>query len=114
VTAAVTIVGIPFGLGVLVLVMPALFIAGYIVTGIAIGDALVGRMSPGVTRERPYLAAFIGLAAVGVVSIVPPIGGLVSFVGFGAVILLMWRVARRGGSSSLAEQATSRVAQPTG
>jgi hypothetical protein len=31
-----------------------------------------------------------------VVSIVPGIGGIVSIVGFGAVILLMWRIARGG------------------
>ena len=105
IVAVVTIVGIPFGLGVLALVMPALFLAGYIVAGIGIGEAIVGRMAPGGTRERPYLAAFVGLAILGAVSIVPPIGGLVSFVGFGAVILLMWRVARRGSSSANAGSA---------
>jgi len=45
-------------------------------------------------RERPYLAALIGLTIVGLVSFLPPIGGLISFVGFGAVMLLSWRVFR--------------------
>ena len=113
VTALITIVGIPFGLGVLGLVMPALFIAGYIVAGIGIGEAIVGRMTPGVTRERPYLAAFIGLAAVGLVSILPPIGGLVSFVGFGAVILLMWRVVRSS-SAGIGKREIGEVAHAGG
>ena len=113
VTALITIVGIPFGLGVLGLVMPALFIAGYIVAGIGIGEAIVGRMTPGVTRERPYLAAFIGLAAVGLVSILPPIGGLVSFVGFGAVILLMWRVVRSS-SAEIGKREIGEVAHAGG
>ena len=72
-----------------------MFVAGYIVAGIAIGELIVGRSSP-VIRERPYLAAIVGLSLVGLVSIIPPIGGLISFVGFGAVVLLTWRVARGG------------------
>jgi hypothetical protein len=114
VLAVVTIVGIPFGLGVLGLVMPALFVAGYIVAGIGIGDAIVGRMTPGVTRERPYLAAFIGLAVVGIVSILPPIGGLVSFVGFGAVVLLLWRVTRRSSAAVVARHDIGEVAHAAG
>jgi hypothetical protein len=106
IVAVVTIVGIPFGLGVLALVMPALFLAGYIVAGIGIGEAIVGRMTASGPRERPYLAAFVGLGILGAVSIVPPIGGLVSFVGFGAVVLLMWRVARRGSRPANAASAT--------
>jgi hypothetical protein len=96
VVAIVTVVGIPFGIALLVLVMPALLLVGHLVAGITIGDWIVTRMTPGRVRERPYLAAVIGLAIVGIVSIVPVIGGLFAFVGFGAVILLMWRVARGG------------------
>ena len=95
IAAIVTVVGIPFGVGLLALVLPAMFVVGYIVAGIAIGELIVGRSSP-VIRERPYLAAIVGLSLVGLVSIIPPIGGLISFVGFGAVVLLTWRVARGG------------------
>lgn len=93
VLAAVSVVGIPFAIGLLGLVLPGLFVIGYIVAGIWFGELVVGQSSA-VGRERPYLAAVIGLALVGLVSFLPPIGGLISFVGFGAVMLLSWRVLR--------------------
>ena len=91
--AIVTIVGIPFGIGLLALVMPGLFVIGYIVVGVGIGDWILGRTSP-VVRERPYLAAVVGLTIVGLVSFLPPVSGLISFIGFGSVMLLSWRVLR--------------------
>ena len=92
VLAVLTIVGIPVGLSILLGVLPVLLITGYLVAGIWIGDQIVGRMSPGVTRERPYLAATIGVIALDLLSIVPLVGGVIAFVGFGAVVLLMWRI----------------------
>ena len=81
------------GIGLLGLVLPGLFVIGYIVTGIWFGELILGQSSP-VVRERPYLAAVVGLTIVGLVSFLPPVGGLISFVGFGAVMLLSWRVLR--------------------
>jgi hypothetical protein len=109
--ALVTIVGIPLGLGILVLVLPMLFLVGYLVAGIWVGDLILSRMSPNVPRERPYLAAVIGLLALGVLSIIPLVGGIISFVGFGAVVLLMWRVIRRerGAVSTAAQPETAPV-----
>lgn len=101
--AIVTVVGIPFGIGLLVLALPALFVAGYLVAGIWVGELILGRATPGKVRERPYLAAALGIAVLGLISIVPPIGGLITFVGFGAVVLAMWRVVRRGGSRTVSE-----------
>jgi hypothetical protein len=92
--ALVTIVGIPFGIGVLAILFPAMLIVGYIVAGTWVGEMILGQSSPRVARERPILAAAVGLAAVGLISIIPGVGGLVSFVGFGAVFLLTWRAAR--------------------
>jgi hypothetical protein len=89
--AIVTIVGIPLGLGILVIVLPLLVVAGYIVAGIWIGEWIVGRMTPGVSRERPYLAALVGLVVLGAVGWIPPVGGILAFVGFGAVVLLILR-----------------------
>jgi hypothetical protein len=91
--AIVTVVGIPFAIGLLGLVLPGLFVIGYIVTGIWFGELILAQSSPGV-RERPYLAAVVGLAIMGLVGWVPFVGGLISFVGFGAVMLLSWRVLR--------------------
>jgi hypothetical protein len=92
VLAVVTLVGIPFGVGLLAVVLPLLFVLGYVVAGIWIGEQIVGRARAEV--DRPYLAALVGLSFVGAISIIPPIGGLISFVGFGAVVLLLWRAAR--------------------
>ena len=91
--AIVTVVGIPFAIGLLGLVLPGLFVIGYIVTGIWIGERFLGQSSP-VASERPYRAAVIGVTLVGLVGWVPMVGGLISFVGFGAVMLLSWRVLR--------------------
>jgi hypothetical protein len=100
--AIVTVVGLPLGLGILILVLPAMLVAGYLVAGIWVGDMILARTSPGVVRDRPYLAALIGLAVLGVLGIVPVvgsvIGGIVTLIGFGAVALLMWRTLRRPGA----------------
>jgi hypothetical protein len=99
VLAVVTVVGIPFGLGLLVLALPALFVVGYIVSGIWIGEWILGRTST-TASERPIKAAVIGLVIVGLVSFIPPIGGVISFIGFGAVMLLAWRVLRQAPSDA--------------
>jgi hypothetical protein len=94
VLALVTIVGIPLGLGILVGFLPLVAFVGWLVTAIWIGGAIVRQTSPGVVRERPYLAAIVGTAAMGAISLIPFAGGFVSFLGFGAVLMLMWRVVR--------------------
>ena len=93
--AIVTVVGVPLGLGILLLFLPAALVAGYLVAGIWIGDQVLNRVSPSVERDRPYGAAVVGLFILGAISIVPVLGGLISLVGFGAVMLLMWRTLRR-------------------
>jgi hypothetical protein len=110
IVAIVTVVGIPFAIGLLGLVLPGLFVIGYIVTGIWIGERLLGQSSVG--RERPYLAAVIGLSLVGLVGWVPMVGGLISFVGFGAVMLLSWRVLRGAPGAAPYAAGVAPVAQP--
>ena len=110
IVALVTVVGIPFGVGLLALVLPGLFFVGYLVAGIGIGDWILRRSSP-VIRERPYLAAVVGLTLVGLVSLLPPIGGLVSFIGFGSVVLLSWRVFRGAPRRAPTEGGAGRVAE---
>jgi hypothetical protein len=114
IVAVVTVVGIPLGLGVLVLVLPGLFVAGYIVSGVWVGERILGTTSSRGVRERPYAAAAVGLAVVGVVSIIPPIGGLISFIGFGAVVLAMWRAVRRVDRPMPADDSGRHLAQTAG
>jgi cytoskeletal protein CcmA (bactofilin family) len=110
--AIVTIVGIPLGLGILLGFLPVVAFAGYLVTGIWIGDWILRQVSPGHTQERPYLAAVVGILILSVVTLIPVVGGLVSFLGMGAVVLLMWRTLRRDANSEPASQpvAASTVA----
>ena len=91
VLAVITIVGAPFGLAILLGVFPVLLFTGYIVTAIWIGDRIIERTSSRPVRERPYFAAVIGMAILSVAVIIPIIGGLIGLVGFGAVVLLIWR-----------------------
>ena len=42
----VTVVGIPFAIGLLGLALPGLFVIGYIVDGIWVGELILGRSSP--------------------------------------------------------------------
>ena len=111
--AIVTVVGIPFGVGLLALVLPALFIVGYIVAGIWIGEWVL-RRSSSVVPERPYRAAIVGLALVGLIGVIPPVGGLVSFVGFGAVVLFAWRVFRGAPGRASSQSSVTPAAEAAG
>jgi hypothetical protein len=92
--AFVTVIGIPLGLATIVVVLPILAFAGYVVAAVWLGEWILDRLTPGVTRERPYLAVVIGLSTLSLLSIVPFVGGVIAFVGFGAVALTLWRTFR--------------------
>jgi hypothetical protein len=77
---------------------------GYLVAGIWIGDWVIQQRRPAVVRERPYIAAVVGLLILQALSLVPVIGivtTLVSLFGFGAVVLLAWRTLRAGGGTQV-------------
>jgi hypothetical protein len=104
--AMVTIVGAPLGVGLLLFVWPLTAFLGYLVAAIWIGDWVLRRGAKPVPRQRPYLAAVIGVLILEVVGILPPLAAIASLFGFGAVILLAWRSFR---SSSIGAPAPSRV-----
>ena len=90
----VTVIGVPLGLGVMFQLWPLIAFVGYLVAGIWIGDWLLVRLQPGVVRERPYLAATIGVLLLQLVALVPVLGvvaAIASLFGFGALLLLSWR-----------------------
>ena len=89
-----TVIGAPLAFGIAFGLWPLAAFVGYLVAGIAIGDWIVGRLSPGVTRERPYLAAVVGLLVLELVGIVPLVSGIATLFGYGAVLLLAWRTLR--------------------
>jgi hypothetical protein len=94
-----TVVGIPLGLGILVVVLPLLAFAGYVVAAIWMGDWILAQMSSSVSRERPYVAATVGMLVMFVLGFLPALAGIATLFGFGAVVGTMWR-AFRGDASS--------------
>jgi hypothetical protein len=97
----VTVVGAPLGVAILVTVWPLAAYLGYLVAGIWIGEWLLARVDPGRAQatERPYAAAVVGLVVLQALSIVPPLSAIASLFGYGAVLLLAWRVLRTGGAA---------------
>lgn len=89
-----TIVGAPLAIGILLGLWPVVAFLGYLVAGIWIGDWVLGRMSPTVVRERPYLAAVIGIAILEIAGIFPLLPAIAGLFGYGAVVLLAWRTFR--------------------
>jgi hypothetical protein len=106
----VTIVGLPLGLAILLMVWPAAAFAGYLIAGIWIGEWLLYRGDK-VRPERPYLASVLGLIVLQVAGIVPFVVPIASLFGFGAVLLLAWRTFQQHGASPVV---TPQTTQPMG
>ena len=93
----VTVIGAPLGLGVLFAVLPLLAYAGYLTAAIWTGEWILRRTGPERERERPFLAAIVGVIVLGALGLVPVLGLVVtiaSLLGFGALIRLAFRTFR--------------------
>ena len=92
--AMITIIGAPLGLAILLGGM-----AGRRLCGLSRGRHLDRRMADRSrqpeARERPYLAAVVGLVTLQILSIIPFLGAIASLFGFGAVLLMGWRTFRQ-------------------
>lgn len=111
----VTVIGAPLGLGVLFAVLPLLAYAGYLTAAIWTGEWILRRTGPGQERERPFLAAIIGVLVLGALGIVPVLGLIVtvaSLLGFGALIRVAFRTLRGRPRPTLS--AAVPLASPTG
>lgn len=97
-----SIIGIPLAIALIVAVWPAVAIVGYLVAGIWLGELIVTRATPTVHRERPYLAAVVGLVLLHLLGLWPPITMVASILGYGAVLLLGWRTFRQRGAGEAA------------
>jgi hypothetical protein len=108
IVAIVTIVGAPLGLGVLLGFLPLLAFAGFLVAGIFVGEEILGsRKEP--ETQHPYRGALLGIVLLQIVGVVPVVGGLVtavaSLLGFGAILLLAWRIVRGTGETTAPQAA---------
>jgi hypothetical protein len=95
VLAMATIVGIPAGLGLLIVAWPFVAFIGYIVAAIWLGEWLLGRREGAIRAERPYAATTVGLLVAFVIGLVPFVSAVLSIFGLGAVVLAAWRTLRR-------------------
>jgi len=95
VLAMATIVGIPAGLGLLIIAWPFVAFIGYVVAAIWLGEWLLGRREGAIPAERPYAAATVGLLVAFVIGLVPFVSAVLSIFGLGAVVLAAWRTLRR-------------------
>lgn len=110
----VTVIGIPLGFGVLFAVMPLLAYAGYLTAAIWTGEWILRRTGPGPERERPYLAAVLGVVVLGLLGLVPVLGLIVtvaSLLGFGALVRLGFRILRGAPRPNMG--ATAPLTSPT-
>lgn len=113
----VTVIGAPLGVGLLIVALPLLAFAGYLVTATWIGGWVVRETTvPSATDgERPFipiLAGVIVLTLVGLVPILSIVSAVASLLGFGAVIRVVFRALR--GATGPAAQASSPVAAASG
>ena len=92
--AMVTVIGAPLGLTLLLMVLPAASYVGWLVAAIWLGDWLLVRMRGSVEPERPYLAGVLGVLVLGLLGLFPPVTVIASLFGFGAVLLLAWKILR--------------------
>ena len=93
----VTVIGAPLGLGVLLALLPLLAYAGYLTAAIWTGEWILRRTSQGPARERPFVAAILGVVVLGALGLVPVLGLVVtvaSLLGFGALIRIAFRTIR--------------------
>jgi hypothetical protein len=107
----VTVVGIPLAVSLLLFAWPAMAFVGYIVAAAWLGEWVLARMrGPQTTSERPYLATVVGLILLFVAGIVPLLTAILSFLGFGAVVVAGWRTARGVSSPAVFRPTTAPVA----
>lgn len=89
-----TVIGIPIGIA-LIFVAMALAFAGYVVSGLRLGEALVDAVSSGPRVAHPFVAVVVGLLILQLIGLIPILGGLIvlvaSIIGSGALALLAWR-----------------------
>ena len=90
-----TIVGVPVSLAIWFGLMPLLWLVGFAVSSIRVGDEIAARVNPSVLNGSPVGPAILGVLVLRLIGLVPVIGGLVVFLagilGAGALAWRLWR-----------------------
>jgi hypothetical protein len=106
VLAFATVIGIPIGLALLVVVVPLLWGLGYVTTGTRLGFFFADLRHTAPDLAHPYLAAVLGVVVFQLIGLIPVVGGLVvvlaGLFGAGAIVVQAWRrVGAPGSPASL-------------
>jgi hypothetical protein len=105
IVAMITVIGIPLGIAIFALVIPALWLGGYIVMGTALGQRILPRQR---LAEHPYGAVLLGLLILQIIWLLPFLGPMVACLagiwGAGALIYRSWERRRPGEPPAQAEE----------
>jgi hypothetical protein len=105
VLALVTVIGIPLGITILLVLMPVMLLLGHIVAGTKLGALLLHGFKRPAADDHPYLATVLGVLLLQLFFLVPFVGGLVAFVagllGTGALVLYALRAWRGTGGAAV-------------
>ncbi len=95
VVAFVTVIGIPIGIALLLVVLPLLWGLGYVTTGTRLGFFIADLRHTTPDLAHPYLEAVLGVVIFQLIALVPIVGGIVvalaGLFGAGAIVVHAWR-----------------------
>jgi hypothetical protein len=90
-----TVIGIPIGITLLVVVLPLLWGLGYVVTGTRLGFFLADLRRTTPNLDHPYLEAALGVVIFQLIGLIPVVGWIVialaGLFGAGAIVARAWR-----------------------
>src|SRR5918993_1442507 len=93
--AFVTVIGIPIGITLLLVVLPLLWGLGYVTTATRLGFFLADLRRTTPDLDRPYLEAVLGVVIFQLIGLIPIVGGIVialaGLFGAGAIVVHAWR-----------------------
>jgi hypothetical protein len=108
VLALVTLVGIPFGVALLLAAVPVLLVA-YVTSAWIVGRRVLRHRS-----TSPWAPLFAGWGILRVLALIPVVGALVGLaatvVGLGALAVALWRAGRPGAPARAEPPAPGRPA----
>jgi cytoskeletal protein CcmA (bactofilin family) len=101
VMAFFTVIGIPIGITLLLVVLPLLWGLGYVTTGTRLGFFLSDLRHTTPNLTHPYREAVFGVAIFQLIGLIPVVGGIVvalaGLLGAGAIVVHLWRRTRASG-----------------
>ena len=95
VVAFVTVIGIPIGITLLLVVLPLLWGLGYVTTSTRLGFFFADLRRTTPNLARPFLEAVLGVVIFQLIGLIPIVGGIVialaGLFGAGAIVIHAWR-----------------------